>query len=281
MKINEILLNKKMLVLVSMLLILGIVLVNIGVKRNTIYSPEIIFEGIVLPVSAKPISSTTDNTTYIFQSYFSGSQSYVPTITVSGKWDISLDANITIVSFTVIEEASTAQQAVSGVAEKMNKIVSKLEELGISRDEIYTKSYSLNPIYDYDQKPPKLVGYRAEHTITISFTDKSLAAKAIDDTSSLGVSRISVAFSVDKEVFLNAYKIALGKAVKEAMDKANIMASSAGVKLGKIISISESGYVSIPRNLAYEGSKSMMTEFYRTELTISASVTLKIEIING
>lgn len=279
---NKMSFKRKILVLIPILLVvLGIFLVNSGLRRNTIYSPEIVFEGIVLPVSAKPISSTTDNTTYIFQSYFSDGQSYVPTITVSGKWDISLDANITIVSFTVIEEASTAQQAVSGVAEKMSKIVSKLEELGISREEIYTKSYSLNPVYDYNQKPPKLVGYRAEHTITISFTDKSLAAKAIDDTSSLGVSRISVAFSVDKEIFLNAYKIALGKAVEEAMDKADIMASAAGVKIGKIISIGETGYVSIPRNIAYESSKSMMTEFYRTALTVSTFVTLKIEIING
>ena len=65
------------------------------------------------------------------------------------------------------------------------------------------------------------------------------------------------------------------------MSKANIIASSAGVKLGKIVTINEMGYVTIPpRDITmYEGSKAM-TQFYKTAMTVSASVTLKIEIIN-
>jgi len=248
--------------------------------REPIQGPEIIYQGVILPVYAVPYTSDEGTTTYIFTQNFNTLQdTELPTISVSASWSIDVETNIVIVSYTVRVRASTASEAVSSVAEKINNIVDKLKSLGIPEDQIYTKRYSLNPVYDYDVSPPKLIGYEAEHTISVEYTDKELAAKSIDEVSSLGVTSISIAFTISKEDFMNAYKEALAAAVSQALEKAQVIANAAKVRLGRIISISEVGYTSIPRTGIALAEAGKGTQFYRAELGITASVTLVIEII--
>ncbi|RLE63023.1 MAG: hypothetical protein DRJ47_09840 [Thermoprotei archaeon] len=244
----------------------------------------IVFEGFVPPVKGTPVSGGDQQVLTLLLS--STTQQVADTsttgyISVSGSSQVKLTADLVKISITAIVENTNASKAVSRLAEKMNNIVSKLEALGITKDDIYTVYYSVTPLYDYKSSPPKLTGYRAEHTISLTVKDKVLAAKIVDVASEAGADKVNIAFTISKEDFEAIYMSALAEAAKNAYKKAEVISSSLNYTLGNIIEISEVSYLQYTplRGIYFAAAQEKTgTEFYQTEATVSAQVTLKIAI---
>lgn len=168
------------------------------------------------------------------------------TIMVSGTGQDSLRPDIAIISLGVTTMADNAGKALADNAVSMNKVLEGLKKSGIEERDLQTSGLSISPQYTYPDRngdgqsdAPELVGYQVNNQLSIRLRDVTKVGETLDKTVELGVNQaagISFANTETKAATTEARK----RAVKDAMAKAQAMADAAGVKLGRIIEMSES-----------------------------------------
>ncbi|MEQ8380346.1 SIMPL domain-containing protein [Parvibaculum sp.] len=210
------------------------------------------------------------------------------TITITGEGEVSAAPDIAYVETGVVTEGKTAAEALAANTAAMEQVFEGLEEAGIEKKDMQTSQFSVYPVYEQvkndDNRPqtPKIGGYRVQNQLTVKVRDLDNLGAILDKVVTLGSNQLSgIRFSIDepKPLMNEARK----EAVKDAVDKAKLYAGAAGVALGEIMSISESGY-SMPQPFyAKDMAMSMRAEsapvpMAAGEQTISANVTLVIKI---
>ncbi|NJM29283.1 MAG: SIMPL domain-containing protein [Rhizobiales bacterium] len=129
----------------------------------------------------------------------------------------------------------------------MNQIMTALKAAGIAEKDIQTQNYTVQPRYDYtnNTQPPRLVGYDVSNTVMIAARDRSKLGEVLDAAVTAGSNMINgISFGVAKPEA--ARDEARKLAAADATRKARLYAEAAAVKLGKVISIGESGGYSPP-----------------------------------
>lgn len=174
-------------------------------------------------------------------------------ITVTGTGETSARPDIAMIDTGVVSEAKTAAEALAQNTKAMNALFKTLEEMKIAKDDIQTSEFSVSPVYtnppvrpDGTQEAPAIRGYQVSNAVSVRIRKLDTLGTALDKLVSTGSNRVSgISFGIDKpEPLLDE---ARGDAVKDAMRKAKLYAAAAGVTLGKIVSIDESGgYVPQP-----------------------------------
>ena len=159
-------------------------------------------------------------------------------ITVQGTAQVMADPD----EVTVTANTSVTAGTVGSAQEEMNRIVdlatTKLLELGVQDDDIVTSDYSYYPRYNYETNT--LIGYEANHTLSITCRDVDMLDSVIGALSDSGFSQIySVSYDVSTRSEL--YQQALELAIQRAEQKALRMAATGGVTLTGLRSITENG----------------------------------------
>ena len=159
----------------------------------------------------------------------------------------------TAVLVLAIENTSTT---VSQVTQKNNaiseKVISGVKKLMKSDagDEVKTSSYSLEPVYEYDQgtKRNKFIGYKATNQITVKTKQISNLGRFIDSAVEQGANRVdNISFSLsDTKGFC---KNLLQQATEQARSNAEVVAQSLGTRIVGIKDISASCGGEMPRPL--------------------------------
>jgi len=141
--------------------------------------------------------------------------------------------------FTITERTvETAQEKANTVT---NSIVSAVKELGIDGADIKTINYSIYPEYDYSGSVQRVTGFRVDNTVQVTLKDTTLMNQVIDTGAEQGANQIGgVQFSLSTEKTKELTRQARKEAIEEAKANAQELASLAGMRLGKIINISES-----------------------------------------
>jgi uncharacterized protein YggE len=148
-----------------------------------------------------------------------------------------------------VQETSVAVAQREG-AEAMDKIIKVLKSKSVADKDIQTQQFNIQMVTRWIDKENReeIIGYRVMNTVVAKIRKVSEAGSVIDAVAVAGgnVTRInSISFTVDDPA--PYYKEARDKAVANAIAKAKQIASTAGVKLGKPISITENvGYVPSP-----------------------------------
>ncbi|MCD6313007.1 MAG: SIMPL domain-containing protein [Thaumarchaeota archaeon] len=169
------------------------------------------------------------------------------TPTVSGYGEVSYSPDEAIIVFTALGYGETAAEALGRCAEKASAIISAMEELGISRDDLKTSSITVSPRYDWEQKPPKLVDYEASYSLTVRVRDITLVGKVIDAAFSAGADKMyGLQFTISEGKKSELLNEAIKAAIDDAMRKAEAAASSLGLKVVKVESISISAQQAPP-----------------------------------
>lgn len=164
------------------------------------------------------------------------------TLTVTGVGEVEVDPDVARVQFGVESKAETAQeaQAVNNII--MAQIIEALHRLGIEDKDIRTQYFSLYPQYNYDRESGEqfLIGYRAVNEVEVQVKDIHRLGEVIDAAINAGANRIqNVTYGVQNDTeYANA---ALEAAIQNAVEKANVMAAAAGVKIGGILRMSDTG----------------------------------------
>lgn len=189
----------------------------------------------------------------IAYSAYSYSQTYsdsmmLRSFSVTGEAKVNAIPDVAELSLGVITEGGTdvARLQEQNTA-KMNKIIEYLKSQKIEPKDIKTADYSLEPRYQYSVcqgggicPPPAIVGYTVRQGATIKIRDFKIAGKVLQGVVANGansVSQLNFTFD-DMDSLLGQVK---GEAIKKAQLKAKAIASTAGFRLGRLLSIEDNG----------------------------------------
>jgi uncharacterized protein YggE len=183
------------------------------------------------------------------------------------------------ISAGVITDGKTAADALDANNKAMRKLLDRLKALGIDPRDVQTASFNLTPKYRYPKDAaPELIGYTVNHQLSILVKKLDQAGVVMDDLVKDGANQVNgITFAVkDTQKLLDeARKLAIA----DARRKAEIYAAGAGVKLGKVLRISEVevGYP-VPRMLSREEFAKGGVPLATGELKLSINVTVAWEI---
>ncbi|MGY6710653.1 MAG: SIMPL domain-containing protein [Rhizobiaceae bacterium] len=165
-----------------------------------------------------------------------------PTIDVTGQGETAVAPDMAILSLSVMREAETAREALDQANAAMREIVEAMREEGVESRDLQTAGLSINPRYVYPdrggEEGPRIVGYQVSNTLTVRVRDIERVGEVLDLSVSLGVNQGgSIVLTNDDPAA--ALEDARTAAVENARSKAETLAEAAGVRLGKVMSISE------------------------------------------
>jgi uncharacterized protein YggE len=202
---------------------------------------------------------------------------------VGGNGVATADPDRVKISFGIVTQAMTSEEANSQNAQILSNLLAKLADAGIPKNQVETSAYNIYPVYQYpDKGQPVLVGYRAEHQliVTVSSTEiGQLGTKAgavIDLAVSAGASQVyGIQFAVSDSVMKDLENQALKNAVIDAQSKAGTMANALKVNLSGVRTVSESGYQPYPlpyRSFAGADAAKVPNELVPSPYKVQASV---------
>lgn len=200
-------------------------------------------------------------------------------ITVTATGEVKAKPDIAYVTLGVITQSAEAATAAEENANKTTAVIAALSEAGIRQPDIETTGYSVSPVMDYRKSPAVTVGYNVSNQVRITIRDLTRIGSLIDIAINAGANNVqNVVFSVENDSTIQ--RKALTEAVFQAQIKARTMAEAAGVKLGKVIAISEAGgYIPRPMLATAAKMESATTPIIPGELTATASVTIVYAIL--
>jgi len=172
-------------------------------------------------------------------------------ITVSKKGTVYATPNLVQVSLSVITEEKKVGDALKSNSEKSSAIIEFLKEQGVSETDIKTTYFNVSSLYEWHKDDLDiysssgtrvLVGYEANQTIEVKIRDVEKVSSIIEGSVDVGANEVSdLRFIVENE---EAFKTqARTKAIIDAKAEASQTAQTLGVKLGDIVSFTESTYI--------------------------------------
>lgn len=187
-----------------------------------------------------------------------------PTISVTGTGKVSAAPDMAIVNVGVVREEKTARAALDANNSAMKRVLDEMKAVGIEARDLQTSNFNIQPRYIYpkrktngEQPAPKITGYIVSNTLTIRIRNLDATGPILDKVVTLGVnSGGGIRFTnEDQEALREQARV---NAVKNAMSKAQTLTSTAGVRLGKILSIVENTHS--PRPVALQQARSLSVQ---------------------
>lgn len=162
------------------------------------------------------------------------------TFDVSGEGKVVVVPDEGSVMLGVRKEGRSIKQVQEQVNTIMQDLSAKLKGLGIEDKDIRTSQYSFYP--DWEQKG----NYTAYAQVEVKIRDLEKVSPALDLVGTLGLENVSgPSFGLSDRLRDKTVKEARAEAIDEAKAKAEELAGLAGMKLGRIVNISE-GNVGVP-----------------------------------
>ena len=188
--------------------------------------------------------------------------------------------DIAMVRAGVVTQAVTAAAALSENATRMERIVAALRTAGITPRDIMTANVALAPQYRYgENQPPVITGYQATNTVSVKFRDVAKSGSVLDKLVNAGANQIDgPQMSVDKpDAALDA---ARADAVRRAKARAMLYAEAAGLRVDRIVSISEAGEDrgTVPRPPVMYARAEMASDAQTTVLPGETAITATVAV---
>lgn len=181
----------------------------------------------------------------------------INTIVVSGDGEVYASPDIASLSFSVRDTKKTVAEAQAEVEKKIAASLAFLKESGVDEKDVQTTGTTFYPQYQYydntcridvgldysycpPAKAPVITGYEMSETVSVKVRAIDNVGKLIAGLGNIGVTDLSGPnFAIDNEDVLK--EEARGEAIAKAKAKAEALAKDLGVRLGDIVSFSESG----------------------------------------
>lgn len=213
-------------------------------------------------------------------------QPYARTVTVSAEGKVTVKPDIARISLSVVSQGATVKAVTKDGNEKMNAVVKAVKAMGVEDKDITTSQYDLYPEYKYiSSQPPKIVGYKLDQEVQLKVRKLEAVEDVLDTGIKAGANQVGqLSFDIDDttDIKKQAREIAFNK----AKEKAQEMASAAGVSLGKVITFSEDTYSAMPQafanyklDMAVQAPEMAQAPSIQTgskEISLNVSVTYEI-----
>jgi uncharacterized protein YggE len=204
----------------------------------------------------------------------------VAQISVTGEGRVDAVPDMATVSLGVTTQGATAAEALAANSAAVQAMLDRLTAAGIAARDIQTTGLSLNPLWsNYDSSPvQKIEGYAASNMVTVRVRALDGLGGVLDAAVTDGANTLSgLSFGLaDPEP---ALREARAKAVQDARARAEVLAGAAGVKLGRVLSITEGGLAGPSPMPMYRAEAAMApVPVAGGEVAMSVTATLVWEI---
>ena len=205
-------------------------------------------------------------------------------ITVTGSGTAEAVPDMAMIQMGVMFEDANPELALAQVSEAATAITERIKAMQIAPRDVQTSDLSLNPVWNNRSSSsgsePRVSGYSASIQVRVRVRDLDKLGEIIAAVVSDGANRFGgLQFGLQyPDPVLEA---ARRNAVKDGKARASLYAQAAGVKLGKLLSITEPGTASGPGQMMMEMAsmgRAADVPVSAGELSLSAQVTMVFEI---
>ena len=159
-------------------------------------------------------------------------------ITVNGNGSVEAVPDQVAFNFGVQTSAKTASAALAANAAAATKVIAALKAAGIAAKDIQTQQVSISQRLSDDGQT--VLGYNASSSVSATLPSIAKAGEVIDAAVAAGADTVDgPALTLSNQRTLE-HK-ALASAIQDAKARAQALADAAGVSLGSIVAITESG----------------------------------------
>ena len=201
---------------------------------------------------------------------------------VTARGDVRRVPDVAVISAGVVTNAADAAGAMRDNAGRMGRVLAALKKAGVADKDVSTSSVSLSPQYRYvENEAPAIIGYQASNQVTVRFRDIAKSGTILDALVKEGANQINgPTLMIDKpEAAQDEARVA---AIKAARARADLYASALGMKVKRVVSISESeGYSGGPvpvMAMRQMDSVAAKTEIMPGEQSIGVNVSVVFEL---
>lgn len=161
-------------------------------------------------------------------------------LSISAQAEASRAPDIATLSTGVVTQAADANAAMRANAEQMATLMQAIKAAGIAERDVQTSGINLSPQYRYaENQPPTITGYQASNTVSLKVRDIAALGKVLDALAAQGANQINgPSFEIDQPE--PVYDEARLAALEKAQARARTYADALGLKVRRIVSISES-----------------------------------------
>jgi uncharacterized protein YggE len=162
-------------------------------------------------------------------------------LSVSAQAEARRAPDIATISAGVVTQAADGNTAMRQNAEQMNRVLAAVKAAGVADRDVQSSGINLNPQYRYEEnQPPRITGYQASNTVTVKLRDVAKMGKVLDALVASGANQINgPSFGIDDPEPLHDQ--ARIEALKRAQARAATYADTLGLRVRRIVSISEGG----------------------------------------
>ncbi|GAB4026645.1 MAG: SIMPL domain-containing protein [Candidatus Microgenomates bacterium] len=181
------------------------------------------------------------------------------TFDVSGEGKIVVVPDEATLQLGVTDQGRNLKTVQQAINIKMEQVSKSLEGMGIDKADIKTTGY--NVYSDYQEEGL----YRAQANLSVKIRDLDKVSEALDLVGTLGLDSVSgPVFGLSDELSEKSMREAREMAIEKAKNKAYELADLSGMKLGRIVNISESGTGGYP------------VPMYAREMAVSSTMEAKV-----
>ena len=202
---------------------------------------------------------------------------------ISASGEVTRVPDVAVISTGVVTRAASATDAIQQNAARMERVRAALRKAGIEDKDIQTSSISLNPDYVYvERQPPKLTGYQASNQVSVRFRDIRKTGEILDALVAEGANQINgPSLTIDKPD--QALDEARMKAIANGRARAELYARALGMRVVRLLSVSESGGYAVPPPMPMYARVEAMAQDAKTsidpgEQRVSVSVAMSFEL---
>ena len=204
-------------------------------------------------------------------------------LSVSASADATRVPDVATISTGVVTQATDANAAMRANAVQMDKVMAAIKAAGIAGKDIQTSGINLSPQYRYvENEAPKITGFQASNTVNLKVRDIARLGKVLDALAAQGSNQINgPSFEIDQPE--PVYDEARLAALKKAQGRAETYATSLGLRVRRIVSISEGnggGFRPMPMMMAQAKSmdRAESTSVSPGETTLSVNLDVVFEL---
>ncbi len=199
-----------------------------------------------------------------------GPDSALLSLTAEGRSDRVPD--LAIFSAGVVTHGVTASEALGGNSRQMDRVVAALKRSGIADRDIQTAAISLSPRWNNPEaeaqriaretrqpyvpsnEPPRIIGYEARNSVQVRVRKLGEMGEIIDTLIAAGANEVNgPSFTLDDQ--RAALDEARVEAVATGKQRAELYAHAAGMRVVRLLSISEGGGYYPVQQIVVTGSR--------------------------
>ncbi len=179
----------------------------------------------------------------------SGQEQELYRLSVSGDAKLSVAADMAVLFLRTEVTHPDPRVAQDKDSVLVAAAINALVDVGVDRKSIETTNYQVYRVQEWNPKTQtqEEKGYRVSHTLRVETTRLNKIGTFLKVAVDAGVNEVErVEFLLSKEKQKEIKQQALSAAAKVAQEKAEVLASSLGVRLGKVVSVGESSFDVFP-----------------------------------